>query len=231
VSYMHTDALGTVVAVSDDVGTVTDTYEYEPFGKVVVRNGISENSYQFVGSYGVRDVGHKKTIMGVRLYDQETGRFVQKDPIGLKGGDANFMRYAANRPINLIDPTGLVSCMYQISTHTLFCINNSGTILITNMVQSGNGSCLNNPKCANKSDKGPLPTGEYDIKPPGWSSLHPTWMYLDPATEKQMHGREGMFIHPGTKSAGCLVMGIGDSDYSKLGTWVTQEGGTLRVSE
>ena len=40
------------------------------------------------------------------MYDPTMGRFLQEDPIGLKGGDANFYRYCRNDPINATDPSG-----------------------------------------------------------------------------------------------------------------------------
>lgn len=41
-----------------------------------------------------------------KCYDPYSGRFIQKDPIGLKAGDTNLYRYVGNNPINRIDPTG-----------------------------------------------------------------------------------------------------------------------------
>lgn len=40
-------------------------------------------------------------------YDPNSGRFIQKDPIGLDGGDINLYRYVENNPVNFIDPEGL----------------------------------------------------------------------------------------------------------------------------
>jgi RHS repeat-associated protein len=44
--------------------------------------------------------------VGYRWYQPETGRFLQRDPMGLHGG-ANAYTYVFNRPASLIDPLGL----------------------------------------------------------------------------------------------------------------------------
>jgi RHS repeat-associated protein len=41
-----------------------------------------------------------------RLYDPDTGRFMQSDPLGFGAGDANLFRYCGNDPVNGSDPMG-----------------------------------------------------------------------------------------------------------------------------
>jgi len=50
-----------------------------------------------------------------RYYDASTGRFINKDPIGFRGGDTNLYRYVGNNPVNWIDPWGLVLTNEQIA--------------------------------------------------------------------------------------------------------------------
>jgi len=104
--FFHCDSLGTVVALSNTSGIVTDVYEEDPFGKALTENGMAVNTYQFVGGYGVREVSSNRNIMGVRIYDAALGRFLQADPIGFWGG-SNFYRYVKNNPLKGVDPLGL----------------------------------------------------------------------------------------------------------------------------
>ncbi len=53
----------------------------------------------------IRDTAFKQ-IITYSHYDPVVGRFVQKDPIGLAGGDTNLYRYVKNQPLIYTDPTG-----------------------------------------------------------------------------------------------------------------------------
>ena len=63
-------------------------------------------------------------------------------------------------PVSWIDPLGLASCSYSVSSHSLSCAGDPGP-----GSWSGHGQCLNNPDCENIPDVGPLPRGEYSIGP------------------------------------------------------------------
>jgi hypothetical protein len=44
-----------------------------------------------------------------RDYDPQTGRYIESDPIGLRGGSASTYSYVNNNPISNVDPRGLES--------------------------------------------------------------------------------------------------------------------------
>ncbi|MGW7276328.1 RHS repeat-associated core domain-containing protein [Streptomyces sp. NPDC054864] len=107
--YYLTDALGSVVAVTDEAGAKVNTYSYSPRG--VTRSTTSEKTpqpYRFAGGY------QDPTGMyhfSARYYDPNVGRFTQPDP---SGQEKNPYLYAEGDPVNRIDPTGL----YGISDFT-----------------------------------------------------------------------------------------------------------------
>lgn len=104
VTYIHTDALGSVIATSDESGNLTELRDYEPYG------------YQLEGfSGGVGYTGHVQdsatglVYMQQRYYDPLLGRFLSVDPVGaLSDPIVAFGRYhyANNNPYKYVDPDG-----------------------------------------------------------------------------------------------------------------------------
>jgi RHS repeat-associated protein len=103
--FYHYDGLGSTIAITDSSGQVVNTYCYSPEGLVGAQETIP-NPFQYVGRFGVMAEGNGFYKMGVRYYDPEVGRFINKDPIGYEGG-LNLFTYVINNPVNLIDPLGL----------------------------------------------------------------------------------------------------------------------------
>jgi RHS repeat-associated protein len=107
--YYHYDRGGNTVALTDDAGNVTDQYAYDsdPYGFNFARQGSTQNSFTFVGRYGVMDEGNNIIYMRARFYDAAIGQFLSEDPINFKGGDLNLYAYVGGNPLRGIDPTGL----------------------------------------------------------------------------------------------------------------------------
>lgn len=107
VRYIHTDALGSVVAVTDASRNVIERREYEPFGAQLAP-AISDGP-GYTGH--VQDAATGLTYMQQRYYDPGIGRFLSVDPVtadGNTGGNYNRYKYGNSNPYRFIDPDGRV---------------------------------------------------------------------------------------------------------------------------
>jgi RHS repeat-associated protein len=90
-----------------------DTNLYDGFGAQIAdidaATGTAETRIDpvgFGGEYGYYfDKETGKSLLGHRYYDSAYGRFLNRDPIGYKGG-INLYGYAGNNPVNESDPSG-----------------------------------------------------------------------------------------------------------------------------
>jgi len=103
--YYHYDGIGSTIAINDLSGSIINKYAYDAFGKVLSEEETIANSFKYVGRFGVMDEGKGLLYMRARYYDQEVGRFINKDPIGLAAG-FNTYEYAGNNVINYYDLNG-----------------------------------------------------------------------------------------------------------------------------
>lgn len=105
VEYIHTDALGTPLAVTDINRNVIERSEYEPYGAVLNRPITDGPGY----TGHVMDAATGLTYMQQRYYDPTLGRFLSVDPVtadGNTGGNFNRYWYANNNPYGFTDPDG-----------------------------------------------------------------------------------------------------------------------------
>jgi RHS repeat-associated protein len=100
--YYIKDALESVIALTDESGNVTDTYEYNDFGELISSTGSSYNPYRYTGQQ--YDSDSELYYLRARYYEPSTGRFISRDPVFTSTG--NLYVYSQNNPINSADPSG-----------------------------------------------------------------------------------------------------------------------------
>jgi len=105
VEYVHTDGLGSVVAVSNAAGQVIERREYEPYGHQLTPALADGPGY----TGHVQDAATGLTYMQQRYFDPELGLFLSIDPVTAYEspvGHFNLYRYANSNPFANIDPDG-----------------------------------------------------------------------------------------------------------------------------
>jgi RHS repeat-associated protein len=99
---------------------------------------------------------------GYREYDPATGRYVESNLIGLKGG-LNTYAYVQSNPIMFMDLWGL-KCTYVQSTGNFTCNDDiTGQVYAQCTGYSGRLTGLNSPNAESIGFYGPLPQGLYII--------------------------------------------------------------------
>lgn len=105
IRYIHTDALGSIVAVTDTNGHVIERREYEPYGAQLVPEVQDGPGY----TGHVQDAETGLVYMQQRYYDAQIGRFLSTDAVNADAGDTRaFNRYAYsfNSPYKFKDQDG-----------------------------------------------------------------------------------------------------------------------------
>ncbi|WP_238009117.1 RHS repeat-associated core domain-containing protein [Dactylosporangium sp. AC04546] len=102
VTYLHTDAQGSVRMLTDEHGAVTGTRTFDPFGRTVRSSGAS-TPLGYAGQY--TDPGSGLLYLQARYYDPATAQFLTRDP--LAAATLSPYAYAGNNPLNHADPSGL----------------------------------------------------------------------------------------------------------------------------
>ena len=111
--YIHPDHLGTPRVITTSDATNTKVWEWgnsDAFGANLPNEDPSATgtafkyNLRFPGQYFDQETGTHYNYF--RDYDPATGRYIESDPIGLKGG-INTYGYVSSQPLNFSDPNGL----------------------------------------------------------------------------------------------------------------------------
>lgn len=113
--YYHDNSLGSVVALTNESGSVIERYRYGAYGETTVlgADGVTElaasvvgNPYGYTGRRLDQETGFY--YYRARFYSPERGRFIQRDPLGYADGMGVYA-YVGNNPVNYVDPDGLMA--------------------------------------------------------------------------------------------------------------------------
>ena len=87
--YHHFDALGSTTMLTNDVGTVTDTFAYDAWGSSVTRTGTTATPYQWVGRWGYQsDSVATGAYIRARSYQPLVAKWSSIDPVENLGDTA-----------------------------------------------------------------------------------------------------------------------------------------------
>jgi RHS repeat-associated protein len=213
-SYYNADGLGSVTSLANGSGTLTESYNFDSFGKTTPTGSVV-NPFQYTGREMDTETG--LYFDRTRYYDPSVGRFLSEDTIQFEGGN-NFYAYVENNSVIWDDPFGRAHCTYNIASHQFHCISDDGTQTFdTVRVRSGVGpKCMNIPTCANVPNKGPIPPGQYSMgRLGGTPNPHKIpRVYLTPKAGTNTFGRSAFEVHPGgdNSSEGCITLDFDEYD-------------------
>jgi RHS repeat-associated protein len=141
--FLHADERGSIVAVSNGSGAVTNVNTYDEYGKPASTN---VGRFQYTGQRWIGEIGLYD--YKARMYDQRLGRFLQTDPIRFAGG-MNMYGYVGGDPVNSSDPSGLCKDAngkyISAPTGTRICGGNSSAGLYGGIADHLSGSSTAGP--------------------------------------------------------------------------------------
>ncbi|MDG6894246.1 RHS repeat domain-containing protein [Volucribacter amazonae] len=111
--YFHCDQIGIPRELTDEQGKLCWYGDYQGWGVIKHQTSLIENIHQpfrLQNQYYDQETGLHYNFY--RYYDSHMGRFTQRDPIGLLGGE-NLYQFAPNT-VSWVDPLGLNPIVYFI---------------------------------------------------------------------------------------------------------------------
>ncbi|MCB9651065.1 MAG: DUF2431 domain-containing protein [Deltaproteobacteria bacterium] len=115
--FYHTDALGTVMAVTDASSGLAGTWRTDTWGRVqpTAGNSATLGSQRHVFTSQVSDSSTGLVYMRGRYYDPSTGRFLTQDRASGSMSDPRSQhryQYAHGNPVSHSDPSGMSTVFY-----------------------------------------------------------------------------------------------------------------------
>jgi len=112
--HLHGNLIGTTECITDDNSLPVHRAVYTAFGELVYEDGTVGTRYGYAGSSGYQAAQVTDPLselgwlhVGARYYDPSSGRFMRRDPIGIRGG-MNTYEYVSSNPADNVDANGLI---------------------------------------------------------------------------------------------------------------------------
>ena len=103
-SYYHYDGAHSTRQLTDENGSVTDTFIYSADGVEVARTGATTNPFGYKGAVGYYTNSATGDIyVRARMYQPTSGRWLSMDPLGFADGPNLYRAYFVP---NSVDPSG-----------------------------------------------------------------------------------------------------------------------------
>ena len=113
--FYHKDGLGSTRLLTDALGGVSESYNYDAYGNLIAGNG-SENPYLFAGEQ--RDFETGLDYLRARYYDPTLGRFISRDAYQGSLNDPMSLhkyQYAHANPVVNTDPSGYLTNLQEFA--------------------------------------------------------------------------------------------------------------------
>jgi RHS repeat-associated protein len=117
-SYYLQDGQGSTRALTNNAGSITDSYAYTAFGEIYSQTGSTQNSYLYTGQQYDDATGLYN--LRARYYNPALGRFLSQDTYPVNVGnpiELNRYGYARGNPVNYGDPSGLFALASSAGTY------------------------------------------------------------------------------------------------------------------
>jgi RHS repeat-associated protein len=104
--HYHADGNGNITAMVDSGQSLSASYKYDPYGKLLTSSGTQAGANLYRFSSKEFHVNSGLYYYGYRFYDPNIQRWMNRDPL-YESVDRNLFRFNYNSPIQNIDANGL----------------------------------------------------------------------------------------------------------------------------
>jgi RHS repeat-associated protein len=174
-AYLHNDTLGTLRRTSSSTAAPGTPRLFTAFGEKLA---TPPDRFGYVGSWGYQSHAEMPFLhVGYRYYGPDSGRFLQRDPIGIEGS-INVFGYVGFLPTVSVDPLGLQASM---SPPVLAGAGGFTAEEIANMLGCVTAAEMARRRIGDPSPRNPAPypIPDWQRKPPGRDPPYPP--YKDPS--------------------------------------------------